>query len=54
MGTIGIGAIGLAYVYYRLWRTNMDVPPNAEKPMPAKARLIFAIENGIPIKTPLG
>lgn len=47
-------SLGLAFVYWKLWRTNMVIPPGAEKPLPVRDRLRFALDNGLPIKTDFG
>lgn len=51
---LGILVVAFILVAYDLWRTNMDVPPNAEKPLGPLGQLRFALDNNIPIKTPLG
>lgn len=38
-----------AYICGRIIATNIDVPPEAEKPMSARERLHFAIDNDLPI-----
>ncbi len=49
-----IVALGLAYVYRRLHKTNMVIPPGAEKRVNARAALRFALDNGLTIRTPMG
>lgn len=51
---LAIILLGLAYVYCRLHRTNVDIPPNAEKRLGPLGQLKFALDNGLPIRTPLG
>jgi hypothetical protein len=51
---LGFGFAALAFIYWRLRRTNMDVPPNAEKALGRLGTLHFCLDNGIPIKTPMG
>lgn len=43
-----LGAI-FAYIYWRLYVTNMDIPPEAEEKLPSRKALQFAIDNNIPL-----
>lgn len=54
MTVLAIIALTLAYVYWRLYKTNMDIPPGAEKHLGPLGALHFCLDNGIPIRTALG
>lgn len=52
---VGIALAVLAYVGWRLIRSNMEIPPSAERRLPARDALRFAVEHGLPIKAdPVG
>lgn len=47
---VAIALAILAYVGWRLVRSNMDIPPNAERRLTAREALQFRLEHGLPIK----
>jgi hypothetical protein len=47
------GILLCVFIYWTLLKSNMDVPPNAEKALGPLGRLKFALDNDLPVKTPL-
>lgn len=48
------GILLCVFIYWTLLKSNIDVPPNAEKTIGRRAALRFALDNGLPVRTPLG
>jgi hypothetical protein len=44
----------LAFLYWKLYWSNMDAPPGAEQSLGAKASLQFALDNDLPVRSPPG
>ena len=44
-------ALVLAYVYWRLLKTNMNIGENVERRLPPREALRFALDNDLPLRS---